>query len=66
MIQKYVALKPMSFPNPGNVPSVLRLEPGEIFSLDGNEGLNVDSLLSCGVIRRYVEPKKLKEVKADE
>ena len=63
---KYVALKPMSFPNPGNIPSVLRLEPGDIFSLDGNEGLNVDSLLACRVIRRHVEPKKAKGVKADE
>lgn len=60
MDKKYVALKKMMIPNPNEIPSTLRVEPGGIFSLDGSEGLNVTALLQCKVIKEYKEPKKRK------
>lgn len=52
---KYLALRRMRLPNPGQTPSSLRLEPGDVFSLDGTEGLDVSTLLRCGVIRIHQE-----------
>jgi len=54
----------MTFPNPGYSPSVIRLRAGEIFSLEGQEGLNVSTLLISGIIREYLEPKPAKGKKA--
>jgi len=56
---KYTALVRLKIPNPGQKPSSLRLEPGEIFSLDGSEGIHIDQLLATGAVRVY-EPKPKK------
>ena len=48
---EYTALVPMKIPNPGHIPSSMRLAPGDVFSLEGNEGLDVTSLLRQGSIR---------------
>lgn len=50
---KYVALVPLMFPNPGQTPSVMKVKPGDIFSLDGSEGLRADRLLRSQAIKLY-------------
>ena len=51
---RYVALVPLLMPQgPGVVPSVLRLDRGEIFSLDGDEPIDIDMLLASGAVRHY-------------
>ena len=54
---EYTALVRMKIPNPGHKPSSIRLAPGDVFSLDGNEGLDVDALLRQGAIRLHLPPK---------
>ena len=55
---RYVALCNLMIPNPGQVPSVLKLTPGDIFSLDGNEGIHIDRLIRNGNVRVWVAPKR--------
>lgn len=55
--QKYVALTKLLIPCPGQVPSTLRCVPGDIFSLDGNEGIHVDRLLRQHAIALYEGPQ---------
>jgi hypothetical protein len=52
----YVALRRLKIPNPGQKPSSLRVEPGEVFSLDGSEGIYADRLLRNGAVRVYEKP----------
>lgn len=61
MDAKYVALKKMLIPNPNERPSAMRVAPGDIFSLDGSEGLCVDMLLRQVIIKKYIEPKPQKQ-----
>jgi len=55
---KYVALHRLKIPCPGQVPSSIRVMPGDIFSLDGNEGIQVEQLLQQGHIKVYEEVKR--------
>ena len=54
---KYVALHRLKIACPGQVPSSIKIMPGDIFSLDGNEGIQVDQLLQQGHIKVYEEVK---------
>lgn len=52
--QLYVARVPLLMAQgPGKVPGVIRFAPGEIFSLDGDEGFNAQLALSLGQIKKY-------------
>lgn len=56
---QYVALRKLKLPNPGQTPSSIRFAPGDIFSLDGSEGINVEMLLQSGAAKVYVpKPKR--------
>lgn len=58
---RYIALRKLLIPNgPGKVPASIRIQPGGIFVLDGDEGIRVDKLLRQGHIRVYEEPPMLK------
>ena len=59
MSHRYTALRRLTIPSPGNVPSSIDLEPGDVFSLDGNEGIHLDQLLQIGAIKltRLAKPK---------
>ena len=55
--QKYVALVPLligASQSTGEAPA--RIEPGTIFSLAGDEGINIHVLLASGAARIYEEP----------
>ncbi len=64
MSVKYTALRRLTISNPGHVPSSFDLEAGDIFSLEGNEGLRVDQMLQAGSIRRTNPPKPRPKNKA--
>jgi len=57
---RYTALVNLKIGCPGQTPSTLRLTPGDIFSLDGTEGIHVGQLLRSRAIRLYVEKKEAK------
>ena len=56
--QKYVALVPLMIPSGEPGVASTKFAPGDIFSLDGPEGIRVDRLLQQGAIREYVEKPK--------
>lgn len=43
---------------PGSVPSVTKVDVGQLFELDGTEVINVPSLIVLGVMHREEPPKK--------
>jgi len=51
---------------PGSVPSVTKVQPGQLFELDGTEAIEVPSLLATGVISKAEPPKKAKGKKSNE
>ena len=52
----YIAIKKLLIPNAdGEVPSSLRLWPGQRFSLDGNEAIDVEAMIRTGAIKLYEE-----------
>ena len=54
----FVAQCKLKIPNgPGQVPSSMGVQPGEIFSLDGSEPINVSLLLSIGAAVRRAVPE---------
>jgi hypothetical protein len=52
----YVAHIKLLIHTPGQTPSALRVKPGDIFSLDGNEGIKIERLLASGAASVYVPP----------
>ena len=50
----YIALRKLRIPNgPGKFPSSIRVGVGEVFSLDGDEPINVHLLLKQRAIQPY-------------
>tara|TARA_Y100000310_G_scaffold71153_1_gene66988 strand:+ start:467 stop:691 length:225 start_codon:yes stop_codon:yes gene_type:complete len=58
--QRYRALRRLLIPSPGQVPSAIRAEPGDIISFDGNEGIHVGRLVQQRAIELY-KPKRKKQ-----
>tara|TARA_Y100000310_G_scaffold126272_3_gene125054 strand:+ start:9879 stop:10097 length:219 start_codon:yes stop_codon:yes gene_type:complete len=56
-VVRYIAVRRLKIPNPNETPSSLRVAPGEIFSLDGSEGIHIDRLLAVGAVEVYEPPK---------
>ena len=52
----YLALRPLLLPQgPGVKPSSIRFKPGQRFALDGDEPIDLDSLLSTRAVKLYEE-----------
>jgi len=52
----YIALRKLLIPNAdGQVPSSLRIWPGQRFALDGDEAVDVEGMLRTGAIKLYEE-----------
>jgi len=50
----FIAAKRLLVPNaPGKHPPLYRFDQGVVFSLDGDEQVNVEALLQVGAIRPY-------------
>ena len=50
----YLALRKLHIvQGPGTTPSTIRFHPGQRFALDGNEPVDVESLLRIGAIKVY-------------
>jgi hypothetical protein len=50
----YLAMRKLHIANgPGVIPSSIRIYPGQRFQLDGDEPLDVESLLRTGAIKVY-------------
>ncbi len=59
----YIANRKLLIPNgPGAVPSSVRVEKGEIFSLDGTEPIDLDALLEGGAISPSEKPTRIAEI----
>ena len=52
----YIALHKLLIPNAeGQVPSSLRIWPGQRFALDGDEAVDVEGMMRTGAIKLYEE-----------
>jgi len=52
----YLALRPLLMAQgPGVIPSSIRFRPGQRFALDGDEPVDIESLLRTGSVKIYEE-----------
>jgi hypothetical protein len=58
---KYTALRNLMIPNgPGVLPSTTWVDIGEIFSLDGDEPIDIEALIRQGSVSLYKPKRKVK------
>lgn len=58
---KYTALRDLMIPNgPGVLPSTTRVDMGEIFSLDGDEPIDIEALIQQGSVSLHKPQRKVK------
>ncbi len=61
----YIARRKLLIPQgPGNTPSSLRIFKGDVFSFDGDEPIDIRSLLRTQAIQPYTEPLDALEERA--
>ena len=52
----YIALKRLLIPSgPGRIPSAVRMVPGDVFSFDGDEPVEIEQMLKLGAIAAYTK-----------